>query len=167
MQAPEVVLVNAISGDTLEVDGLPNGLVIYTQSEVSLGALSYVWSAGPYTVPLSGTLVVPLDIPAAAFLHALAEDYLTDLRVRFEGTDNGQTLLRFRSDPLFLAWPDGQQGRVRVWNEATALSEAPNGIVDEALRAARVDLGSARVIAPLWEVGGPQFDAAELRAQEE
>lgn len=163
----EVVLVNSISGNTLEVEGLDSGLSFESLWEIQLGALSYAWTAGPYLVPLSGTLVIPVDIPDEALLDALAEDYLTDLRVRFEGSADGRVVMKLRSGPLFLAWPEGQQGAVRVWDEQTALTEAPKGVVDDAVRAEHVESDPSRVLAPIFRHAKPEPDPDEDREPEE
>lgn len=161
------MLVNSISGDTLEAEGLDSWLVFDALWEIQLGALSYAWTSGPYAAETSGTLVVPVQTPPEAFLHTLAEDYLTDLRVRFEGLDGQRVVMKMRSEPLFLAWPDGAAGAVHVWDAQTAQTEAPKGIVDDTLRAQHDSTDPARVLPPLWRQGKPAPDPHEDREPSE
>lgn len=151
----------------LYADGLTPGLTFFERWEIRLGSLAFSWDTGPHTVDESGKLYVPVDIPQEAFLHELAEDYLTDMRVRLDATLGGGPIQRLLSPSLFLAWPDGAYGGARVWNEETAQQEPPLGIIDEDLRARYAGSHATRILAPLPKESRLEPDAVELRERQE
>jgi hypothetical protein len=114
---------------------LPQGYAYTVDVRARLGPLKHEWSEGPFDVDDEGALVVSIHPPDGAFLDVLAIDYVTGLRVRVVGRDKAGTEHLIVSAPAaFLAWPDGRGAGSVLWDASRMATEAPLGIVDDALR---------------------------------
>lgn len=130
------------------------------EAEASLGGLSTRWYTLLPAPEPDGSLSARVDVPDSAFLHDVALDFLTVLRVYLVGTDDaGRPMVRTRLPPAFLAWPDGRAAGSVVWDLPTARALAPNGIVNAELRRSLGDRGDAWVVPPTLT------DLAERRAE--
>ena len=133
---------------TLLADDVPTELSYTVEYQASLGSLAFTWIEGPFAASNGQLSVVPSP-PAHSFLDALATDYVTDVAVRVRGTD--QRRLGFLADapPMWMGWPDGRQAGPELWDAVGVLSAAPNGVLDEALRASfGLEDHTTRVLPP-------------------
>jgi hypothetical protein len=126
----------------------------------SLGAESYTWEQ-PIVVTTAGTVEVSLAPPAEAFLHDLAEDYVTGLGVKIVATDQSRVLWIANAPTAFLAWPTGRTNAPVVWDAPTMAVEAPLGVVDAAVRAQVDDGVATRVLPPLYAIRNLSADDTE------
>jgi hypothetical protein len=116
--------------------------------EAGLSGLHTGWTQGPYRANEQGVVTARLIPPSEAFLHEVALDYLTVLRVRLTGTGEDGSVLIIRAPNAFLAWPNGQQAGPVVWDRATAAVEAPNGVVSETVRTSLGELPEGAWVQP-------------------
>lgn len=125
--------------------------------QLRLGVLSYTWveDAAPAA---DGMLSITLHPPAAAFVHPLAEDYVSDLALRVVGLDaSGRRVVTVEAPAAYLAWPAGATGAPAVWDGATMAALAPYGVVDPVLRGSLTLVEAVdRVFPPLY--GGAVVD---------
>lgn len=117
----------------LEIDLDPT-LGVELRFQAALAERTHDWVQGPYLPDASGHLVVAVEPPDAAFLHDMALDYLTVLRVLVVGQRSASIETARRAPPAFLVWPDGGGAPAVVWDRATAASGAPNGVLSAAVR---------------------------------
>lgn len=153
----ENLLVWVADGQThrLTATGLDPQLSYTLEARARLGSLSTTWSQS-VSVDEHGAMTATITLPAGAFLHALAEDYVTDLSMKLVGRLDGADQLSLRVPAAFLAWPDGQLAAAVVWDRSTMESMAPLGVVDAALRATFADAEVERVMPPIPFTTTPQ-----------
>jgi hypothetical protein len=123
----------ADGGVTLEAD-VPAGRSWELGVEARFGPLRFAWTEA---VAGQGARVsAALHPPAEAWLHPLAEDYVTALSVRLVGVGEGSAV-GVSPPPAFLAWPAGANRPAVVWDRAGVDRLAPGGVVDAGVRAER------------------------------
>jgi hypothetical protein len=104
------------------------------EAEAAISELTYDWIQGPYQSE-SGHFAIRMEPPAGAFLDDIALDYATVLRVRVVASRDDHPALSFGAMPAFLAWPLGPENAPVVWDRATQQQEAPNGVLNDTIRA--------------------------------
>lgn len=142
------------------VADVPDNYTWELSLEVKLGALRFAWSEGPYETTPSQPLTVSLAPPSEAHMHALSDDYVTDLRVKLLGTNAQGHQVLLRPPDAYLAWPSGQLAGPVVWDEATMVLLAPLGITDDTLRVSIGEVEVERVLPPLYLTQRPALDPA-------
>jgi len=114
--------------EVLYVTGEP-GLAVTVEYVAVLDWREHRWEDGPYSIESDGSLDMEVEVPADAFLHSAAVDYVTELYVfvDFDGH-------RMTAPPTFLVWPDGEDQDPEIWGVAEQESLAPSGVVSSELR---------------------------------
>lgn len=113
-----------------------------------MGALEYTWRLEPAEITAGTTSEVQIDIPGDAFLHELALDYVTDLRVLVYITETYTHRDWVEVMPEgFLAFADAGTS-VTFLDRPAMRQDAPHGITNAEIRASYPGLGvNQRVIA--------------------
>lgn len=120
-EGPEI----GIQGD----DTIDTTVVI--QARAWFGGLEYTWNSQPIEVDAESCTTVPFTVPSAAFLHALADEYVTDVLVRVQPYDvEDNALQETVLAPVYAIWPDGQGTSVVVWDKDLLAQNAPHGVLD-------------------------------------
>ena len=127
------------------------GVRVRAQSRVRFGNADYAWTTESKEVPARRSDTIEVEVPAEAFLHPLATQYVSDLTTRVWMTDamgrSEVVLLRG-----FVLWDDaGAVAKVIGPDQLEAV--APLGIVDPRVREALpagLELGE-RVMPPVWD----------------
>lgn len=111
------------------------GTVVHTRFRAMLGELVHTWRQPAVVADQSGQALVPVDVPAGAWLDDAAVDYVTDLEVRVRTGDGFVSY----SPAAFLVWPRGRERGPEVWTRAEQEVRAPNGVFRAELRTLAVD----------------------------
>ena len=135
--------------DPIELRMRDNGPVLLVRGEpetplrasfrVRLGGLSSSWDT-PATRLNAPQQAFAIAVPSTAYLHPRAQDYVTDLIV--EVTLGGKAWYTH----AYLAWPEGPDAAVVIWDEPTMRDRAPQGVVNPELR--RTDLRAGDRLIP-------------------
>lgn len=134
--------------------------LLSAQAELAFGSLRMEWSTSAPTVDAAGGGTFDLGIPANAFLHPLAADYVSDLRVVVTALDESGAVAFTKAAPAaYITWPSGSSGPARVLDEAMMSAEAPNGVANAEVRATLGDTDAgARLMPPITTEGEPPVD---------
>ena len=114
------------SAPALEVDTEP-GTEIRLSMTIQFGELRYSWEQSP-VVAGEAHVLVPINVPEAAFLHSKATDYVSDVIVY--ATVGNRTWV----DAAALAWPNGPDQAVVLWTYDELPRMAPQGVLRSELR---------------------------------
>jgi len=135
----------------------------------AFGPLEFSWVDGPFDLAASTSVPVVLSIPGEAFLHPLADTYVTDLGCKVEITEADGRRGQGASLPeLYIIWPNGESGDPVVWNFEDLKYYAPVGCIDPSAVAsldAAAEPGLVRMSPPIWhEVASrrPSMDEVTL-----
>lgn len=123
-----------VSGWVLEAQ-VPPELAYEATFVASFSGRQHRWVQSGYGAG-PGSVSIPLVLPAAAFLHPLATDYVTGLKASITGRDaDGSAVLVTTPARLWVGWPNGADGPVSAWVPEQGRVEAPHGILTQAARA--------------------------------
>ena len=142
----------AVDG-TVEVVPLPDRRLSYTLvGRLVLGELDLSWTDGPFSLPPTGNLALPVALPTAAYASDAQLSVLADLAITVVAEQDGEPIDALPAAYARVAFPGGPAAPPLFYDQAEATRAAPSGVLGEA----------PAVPAPLGEVSTGHAAADEV-----